>query len=67
MIASLESRESPPRMSRHERLAAAGAVLVWLAIAGVIAASYIGHAHGPYGVCYSPAGRDVPCAVVRHR
>jgi hypothetical protein len=68
MIASLDAADGLPRWATwRERLAAGAAILAWLLLAGLIASSYVGHATSPYGVCYSEAGRSIPCAAVaRH-
>jgi hypothetical protein len=68
MIASLHASSGVPRSTTwRERLAAAATVLAWLILAGLIGSSYVGHATSPYGVCYSAAGRSVPCAAVVRR
>jgi hypothetical protein len=68
MIASLDASDGVPRrVTGRERLAAGVVVLAWLILAGLIASSYVGHSTSPYGVCYSTAGRSVPCAAVARR
>lgn len=68
MIASLDTSDAAPGLATwRERVTAGATVLGWLMLAGLIAASYVGHASSPYGVCYSETGRSVPCAAVPHR
>ena len=42
------------------RAAAIGVLLVVIALLG---STYLGHAKGPYGVCYGQSGRPIPCAI----
>ena len=52
----------------RESTVAVATVLGWITLAGLIAASYVGHSASPYGVCYSTSGRGVPCAAIqRHK
>jgi hypothetical protein len=68
MIASLDGSDGAPGSATwRERLVAGATVLGWLLLAGLIAASYVGHSPSPYGVCYSARGRSVPCAAVARR
>ncbi len=51
---------------KHRLGQLAGAAIV-AALAFVLAAMYMGHSKSPYGVCYAPSGRDVPCELLAHR
>jgi hypothetical protein len=55
---------APAPATWREHTVAVATVLGWIALAGLIAASYVGHSASPYGVCYSASGRGVPCAAV---
>jgi len=53
------------RFSRARETAARVAMLIVLVVMiGLLASTYIGHAKGPYGVCYGESGRSIPCALV---
>jgi hypothetical protein len=39
------------------------AIAVLALVVGLLLSTYIGHAKGPYGVCYGRSGRSVPCEV----
>ncbi|HEY2067479.1 MAG TPA: hypothetical protein VGG84_16100 [Gemmatimonadaceae bacterium] len=68
MVVSLDASDGVVRwLTWRARLAAGAAVLAWLALAAVIASSYLGHSNSPYGVCYNAAGRSVPCAAAAAR
>ena len=40
-------------------------VVGWLLVAGVIAASYVGHSSSPYGACHNASGRGIQCLAGR--
>lgn len=48
------------------RLGEAATILGWILVVAVIAYAYLnGTTGGPYGTCYAPSGRSVPCELVR--
>jgi hypothetical protein len=58
---------SPDHDSWRERFASGVTLVGWFLLAGWIASLYVGHSSSPYGVCYSPSGRSVPCSATAHR
>jgi hypothetical protein len=54
-----------PKSPGLHRLVAVLTVIGWLLLAGLIASFYVGHSPGPYGMCSTPAGRSVSCALLR--
>lgn len=47
------------------KFAEAATILGWILVVAVIAYSYLnGSTGGPYGTCYAPSGRGVPCELV---
>lgn len=47
------------------RPAEAATLLGWILVVAIIAYSYLnGSTGGPYGTCYAPSGRGVPCELV---
>jgi hypothetical protein len=52
---------------RMQRLVSALTALGWLALVVTIAAHYVGHSSSPYGACYAPSGREVPCQAVARK
>jgi hypothetical protein len=55
-----------PALEHPSRVVATATVLGWLLLAALVGSIYVGHSPGPYGVCYAPSGRSVPCTLVRH-
>jgi hypothetical protein len=43
------------------------AALILLTLVTLLASTYIGHSPSPYGACYAPNGRSVPCDIVRQK
>ncbi len=60
MVAPFPFRAFPIRSVLENWRALLVLVLV-IALAAVIAQSYVGHSPGPYGTCYAPSGRSIPC------
>jgi hypothetical protein len=54
-----------PTAERPGRVVGAATMLGWLLLAVLVGSIYVGHSPGPYGVCYAPSGRSVPCNLVR--
>ena len=72
MIASLDATDptsdrSPGWHRWRDRLVGASTAIAWIVLAGLIAASYVGHAPSPYGVCPGATGRGVACRPGRLR
>ena len=68
MIADLDTSSEEPRAAEwSQRVTATVTILGWLALAGLIASSYMGRSSSPYGVCYAASGRSVPCAALPRR
>ena len=66
MIAALTDdavESNPTRWTR--RVVGAVTLLGWLIVAGVIAASYVGHSSSPYGTCHNAQGRGIQCLAGR--
>ena len=52
------------RLARFREIAARAVAIVVLAVViGLFVSTYVGHARGPYGVCYGASGRSIPCEV----
>jgi hypothetical protein len=47
------------------RLVVVATLAGWLALAALIASLYVGHAPSPYGMCTTPSGRSVACAMLK--
>lgn len=56
--------EEKPSVTRGNLVRAALAAVVLLTLCAWLASTYIGHSPGPYGACYAPNGRSVPCDLV---
>jgi hypothetical protein len=52
-------------MTVKARVVAGMTVIGWLLIATLIASSYVGHSSSPYGTCYAPSGRSIPCELAK--
>jgi hypothetical protein len=52
-------------MTWRARVVAGMTVAAWLALAAFIASSYVGHSSSPYGTCYAPSGRSIPCELAK--
>jgi hypothetical protein len=50
-----------------QRLVSVLTALGWLTLVVTVAVHYVGHSSSPYGVCYAPSGRDVPCQAVARK
>jgi hypothetical protein len=42
-------------------------LLLVIAVAALIASSFVGDSHSPYGTCYAPSGRTIPCDAIEKR
>lgn len=45
-------------------------MLTWalvITVASLIASTFVGEAHSPYGACYGHNGRPIPCAAIESR
>ncbi|MDB4892389.1 MAG: hypothetical protein JWL61_4244 [Gemmatimonadetes bacterium] len=60
-------RISDEKITRGDVVRSVLAALILLTLVTLLASTYIGHSPGPYGACYAPNGRSVPCDVVRQR
>ena len=40
-------------------------LMLWLVAAVVVVRSFLGDSSSPYGVCYGPSGRSIPCALAK--
>ena len=40
------------------------AIAALLVVLLALASTYVGHAASPYGTCYAPSGRAIPCELV---
>jgi len=40
-------------------------LILAVAVAVLVASSYLGNSTSPYGTCYAPSGRSIPCAAVK--
>jgi len=50
------------RFSRvRETTARVATILVLVVMIGLLVSTFVGHAKGPYGVCYGESGRSIPC------
>ena len=67
MIASWDPRRIETSPRRAARVIEVAVALGWLLLAGVIGRSYLGESASPYGVCYAPSGRSVPCGALARR
>ena len=66
MIVSLtEPTPESGRTRTARRLAQAATVVGWIVVAGLVAASYVGHSSSPYGSCYNASGRGIQCLAGR--
>ena len=41
------------------------ALALLLVFTAFIALTYVGHSTSPYGMCYAPTGRPVPCEAIK--
>jgi hypothetical protein len=64
LVISEASAESV-RARTARRLVEVATVVGWILVAGVIAASYVGHSSSPYGTCHNASGRGIQCLVGR--
>jgi hypothetical protein len=55
------------RLSVIKELPAVLTLMLLLFVAAMIARTYIGDSHSPYGMCYAPSGRTVPCDAIKTR
>ena len=53
------------RTRTMRRLVQVVTVVGWLLVAGVVAASYVGHSSSPYGTCHNASGRGIQCLAGR--
>lgn len=66
MIPLLEMPPSSSRRGRGLSVVEVVTAIGWILVTLAIGSSFVGHSKGPYGACYAPSGRSVPCeAVVR--
>lgn len=63
-LAKLHLDASPGVWGR--RLVVAATLAGWLILSALIASLYVGHAPSPYGMCTTPSGRSVACAMLQH-
>ena len=48
----------------QSRFAIAVVLFFGLMLMAVLGSTYVGHSSSPYGDCFGPSGRTVPCAIV---
>jgi hypothetical protein len=66
-MASLDGARNADQAKHKLRISEIASLLGWLVLSLVIGWSYVGHSSSPYGVCYAPSGRSVPCAALPRR
>lgn len=68
MVVSLRSVRIGPHVARAMQNAPAIlTLLLVIAVAALIASSFVGDSHSPYGTCYAPSGRAIPCDAIEKR
>jgi hypothetical protein len=65
IVAFTEVPAEPFRIRAAHRLTEVATVVGWILVAGVIAASYVGHSTSPYGTCHNASGRGIQCLAGR--
>ncbi len=56
-------QERPRHRELVERVVA---IILFALLAAVLGQTFIGHSTSPYGVCYGPSGRSIPCGVAQN-
>jgi hypothetical protein len=56
--------DASPTVWGH-RVVMAATLAGWLVLAGLVASLYVGHAPSPYGMCTTPSGHSVACAMLK--
>ena len=66
MIAAMDESHAESGWTRaSHRIITIATVLGWIAVAWVIASSYVGHSFSPYGTCQNASGRGIQCIAGR--
>jgi hypothetical protein len=55
-------QEHPRHRELVERVVA---IILFALLAAVLGHTFMGHANSPYGVCYGPSGRSIPCSITQ--
>jgi len=63
-VGSLQQKLENVYTQRRHASSGAARDSLGVALAAAIGATYFGHSPGPYGNCFGPSGRPVPCTIV---